>query len=233
MSSMFLGQKLYRTKTINKIAQKIKFLGQKKPITVYEFLNIRLFLTIIIFVVSLFIPKFGFIIGFIVAAIFYKGYEIILLDYPIKKRSERFEYEAIFFLEVLDAVLKTNNDFLTSISLTSQNTNIELALIIKRNLQILKQDGDLDKLLLELKSSIPNSMVANVFLHLFRLNNTISNWDGIIFEQIKRIKDKQVIERRQLLNKMPLKIIILSVIFIGILIGILYFGPIYIKTILN
>ena len=122
---------------------------------------------------------------------------------------------------------------MTSISLTSQNTNIELALIIKRNLQILKQDGDLDKLLLELKSSIPNSMVANVFLHLFRLNNTISNWDGIIFEQIKRIKDKQVIERRQLLNKMPLKIIILSVIFIGILIGILYFGPIYIKTILN
>ena len=233
MNGTYFGKKLYRVKLRTRISKKIKFLGQKKPITTYEFLNIRLFICIIIFMASLFIPKFGFIIGIIFTSIFYNGYEIILLDYPIMKRSEKLEEDAIFFLEVLDATLTTNQDFLSALNLTSENIDNDLAIIIKNALLKLKQDGDINKIGEELKSFIPSAIVTNVFLHLLRISNTKQNWHEVITEQIKRIKDKQNKDQRHKLNKMPIKIVITSIIFIGILFVIIYYGPIYIKEILN
>ena len=97
MNGTYFGKKLYPKKMRERITKKIKFLGQKKPISPYEFLNIRLFLSIVIFTSSLFIPRFGFIIGLIFTSIFYNGYELLLLDYPISKRCEKLEYEAIFY----------------------------------------------------------------------------------------------------------------------------------------
>ena len=233
MNSSYFGQKLYRVKTRNRISKKIKYLGQKKPISIYEFLNIRLILSILIFMVSLFIPKFGFIVGIIFTSIFYNGYELILLDYPISKRKEKLEDEAIFYLEVLDATINTNRDFLTSLNLTSESINNDISLIIKNALLKLKEDGDVNKIGDELKKVIPSPIIVNVFLHLLRLSNTDQDWHEIIREQIIRIKEKQKVEKKKRLNKIPIQIVITSLIFIAILFAILYFTPFYIKTILN
>ena len=65
------------------------------------------------------------------------------------------------------------------------------------------------------------------------ISNTKQNWHEVITEQIKRIKDKKDKDQRHKLNKMPIKIVITSIIFIGILFVIIYYGPIYIKEILN
>ena len=231
MNGTYFGKKLYSIKLRTRISKKIKFLGQKKPISTYEFLNIRLVLCIIIFTSSLFIPKFGFIIGLIFTAIFYNGYEIILLDYPIKKRMEKLENEAIFYLEVLDATMSTKEDFLVSLNSTSENINSDLAIIIKNALLKLKQDGDINKVVEELKSFIPSAIVVNVFSHLLRINTNIYHEE--ISKQIIRIKEKQNEDLKHELNKMPIKIIITSIIFISILFVIIYYGPLYIKGILN
>ena len=46
MNGTYFGKKLYPKKMRERITKKIKFLGQKKPISPYEFLNIRLFLSL-------------------------------------------------------------------------------------------------------------------------------------------------------------------------------------------
>ena len=233
MNGTYFGRKLYPKKMRERITKKIKFLGQKKPISPYEFLNIRLFLSIIIFMSSLFIPKFGFIIGIILTSIFYNGYELLLLDYPISKRKEKLEYEAIFYLEVLDATINNNTDLLTALNLTSNSLDNDFSLIIKNALLKLKEDGNINKIGEELQKAIPSLIVTNVFLHLFRISNTKQDWHQVIKEQIMRIKEKQKMEHKKKLNKVPIQIIITSLIFIAILFIILYFMPPYLRTILK
>ena len=232
MNGTYFGKKLYPKKMRERITEKIKFLGQKKPISPYEFLNIRLFLSIVIFTSSLFIPRFGFIIGLIFTSIFYNGYELLLLDYPISKRCEKLEYEAIFYLEVLDATIKTNTDFLASLNVTCNSIDNDISLIIKNALLKLKEDGNINKIGEELQNVIPSQIVTNVFLHLFRISNTKQNWNEVIKEQIIRIKEKQKMDQKKKLNKVPIQIIITSLIFLAVLFIILYFSPLYLKTIL-
>ena len=87
MNKSYLAKKIYSKKTIKEINKKIKLLGISTNYDTYTFLNIRLFGTILIFIIFLFISKLGFMIAPALAFIYYKAVTYIMLDYKIKQRS--------------------------------------------------------------------------------------------------------------------------------------------------
>ena len=115
---------------------------------------------------------------------------------------------------------------------TCNSIDNDISLIIKNALLKLKEDGNINKIGEELQNVIPSQIVTNVFLHLFRISNTKQNWNEVIKEQIIRIKEKQKMDQKKKLNKVPIQIIITSLIFLAVLFIILYFSPLYLKTIL-
>ena len=69
----YIEKKLYRKKTIEEISKKIKLLGVSTRLTTYNFLNLRLVGTIIIFILSFYFSDLGFIIAPILSVVYYLG----------------------------------------------------------------------------------------------------------------------------------------------------------------
>ena len=71
MNKHELSRRIYNQKTVEKIENKIKLLGLSKDIETIDFLNSRLIACILIFFMSLYLFKFGFIIGPLLTLISY------------------------------------------------------------------------------------------------------------------------------------------------------------------
>ena len=100
-NNKYLSRKIYSRKTVEEANKKIKLLGVRAKFDVYTFLNIRLFGTIIIFLLVLFISKIGFVLAPLLSFLYYKFITYLLLDYNIKKRVVSLESDAISFFEIL------------------------------------------------------------------------------------------------------------------------------------
>ena len=89
--------KIYPKKTIDRIESKIKLLGVQNHYNLFTLLNFRVIISLILFVVVLLLSNIGYILAPIIAILFYYLSEVLLLDYPIKKRAKKLEKEALFF----------------------------------------------------------------------------------------------------------------------------------------
>ena len=78
---------IYRKKTIDRYQNKVEKLGTNNKYDMYTILNIRLFTSILLFVVILYIAKFGYILAPIALYFYFKVFDYIVLDLKIKKRT--------------------------------------------------------------------------------------------------------------------------------------------------
>lgn len=93
-----LFKNLYRKSTINRISNKWKLLSLKSKLQPVGFLNIRLFSSIIIFLFFMFYSDRGYIYAPLFTLLVYFGFEYFI-DYKIKIRGNKLNYEAIFFFK--------------------------------------------------------------------------------------------------------------------------------------
>ena len=83
----YLEKKIYRKKIIEDINKKINYLGVSTKLTTFKFLNIRLIITILIFIMVLIFNDYGFILAPILSTCYYLGVTHILLNNKIKIRK--------------------------------------------------------------------------------------------------------------------------------------------------
>ena len=114
-------RKIYTKKSINKIKHKIKLLGPNCKVDPITFLNIRLIISLIIFFTLLFVSSLGYIYAPIFTVSFYLLLEYFVLDYRIKLRARKLDYEALFFFEVLTLSLESGRNLKGAIDLTCKN----------------------------------------------------------------------------------------------------------------
>ena len=220
--------KVYRKKTLERINKKCKLLGSNTKFKAISFMNIRVLGTIILFIIFLLFNEKGYIYGPLFGIMFYIGSEYYL-DYKIRARSELLNYEGIFFFQVLALTLESGKNLQGGIELTCNSINSEISSEFKKTLNEIKLGKSLNEALISMKNRIPSEEINTVLLNIREASLFGNNIIDSLNNQIEYLRDKKLLSIRAKINKMPLKISVISVVFIIPIVLLLVLGPVIIN----
>ena len=112
-------------------------------------MNIRVLVSILIFILFLLFNDKGYIYAPLFAIIFYIGAEYYL-NYKIKLRCEKLNYEAIFFFQVLVLTLESGKNLQGGIELTVNSIDNEVSDEFRQTLNELKLGKSLNEALISM-----------------------------------------------------------------------------------
>ena len=226
-----LTSKLYRVKTINKIQAKITMLGNNAKFDAITFMNLRIITSIILFSFIIYGGNLSYIYAPFIVVSYYALFEYFLLNKPLKMREKKLDHEALAFFEILTLTLESGRDLESAIEITCFNTKSELSNEFKKTLFEMKFGKSLMEALEDMKNRIPSEIVNNIILNIVQTNLFGNSILDTMYNQVEFLRDKQILEVKEKINKIPNKVSIVSVIFIVPLILLLLLGPFMIEFI--
>ena len=232
-NSNSLVYKIYPKKSIQKLIDKAELLGSDSKVDPITFMNIRILLCILIYVLGLYISKIGFWTVPLIVIIFYFGFEYIFFDYRIKIREAKLDYDALFFFEVLTLSLETGKDLKGALDITIKNINNELSREFEVALSQMKYGKTLPEVLKSMKKRIPSSTINNIILNITESSIFGSSIIDTLHSQVDYLRDKKVLETKEKISKMPIKVSIVSVLFFLPIILLLVLGPLLINMVIK
>lgn len=228
-----LVKKIYSKNTIEHMERKIKLLGSNTKYKTLTFLNTRLIICIILFIVLLFSSDKGYIIAPIYTIIVYVLSEYLLLDYPIKKRGKKLEKEALFFFEILTLTLESGRNLKHSLDLTCENVDSEISEEFKTMLAEVKLGKSLNEAMESLKGRIPSENINNAILNMMQSNTFGNSIIDSMYNQIDFLREKQMLDVKASIQKLPTKVSIISVIFFVPIMMLIILAPVLINYLLS
>ena len=221
-------RKIFCEKDYQDIEKKLDMLPNSK-LTSEAFLNIRLILTLITFIVLLFISDLGYIISPLGALLVYYLVTYILIYKPLKERVEKLDLEALDFFEVLTLSLESGRNLEQAIDVTTKTVKSELSQEFNKALLEIKFGKSLSEALDSLRSRMPSMTINNIILDLEQTSVYGSDIVLCMNNQIEFLRDKKILEIKEKINKLPNQISIISVLFIIPLLLTLILGPFFIN----
>lgn len=221
-----LIEKIYTKKSINRIKKKTTLLGIYNKLDPIEFMNTRLIISLIIFFLSLYISGLGYVYAPIFTFVFYILFEYFILDYRIKKRASKLDYEALFFFEVLTLSLESGRNLKGALDITCKNIDSEISDEFKDTLREIEFGKTLTEALNDMKKRIPSDTINNVILNITQSNVFGNSIIDTLYRQVDFLRDKKVLEVRSIIAKMPIKISIISVLFFIPILLLLILSPV-------
>ena len=206
---------LYRKKDIEKTDEKLKMLGlsfkeTKKVSFIYKnattYLNTR----------------------FITTILYFYTFYIFTIELPLHKRILKLDHEALSFFEILTLTLESGRNLEHALEVAVFNVDSEISKEFRKTLFEVKFGKSLIEALEDMKKRIPSETINNIILNITQTNVFGSSILDTMYNQIDFLRDKQILEIKGQINKIPNKISIISVIFIVPLILILVLGPVVI-----
>ena len=222
---------VYRQKTIEKYQKKIEKLGTKNKYDIYKLLNVRLFTSILLFVVLLYISKFGYIIAPIVLYFYLHLYDYIVLDLKLQKRTAIMEKEAMHFFEVLTLSVDTGRNLQEAIKITTDNVSGELSMEFKEALRQVTYGKSLNEAISDMQKRIPSENINNIVLLLNQSNIFGNSVIDNLYEQVDYLREKRKMEVKAKIAKLPIRISIISVLFFIPLMLLIILAPIILSYI--
>lgn len=228
--SELIAKKVYSKKIIERINRKNKLFGAKKKYNTYDILSSHLFVTLFDFV-FLCAFKVNLFISLFICTFYFFLAEVFFFDVRLKKRGKVLEKDATFFFEILSLTLESGSNLRSAIELTANNVNNDLATEFKKALEDMELGKSLSESLNDLTTRIPSENVDNIILNLMEANIYGSNMIESLNNQLDYLNDKILLETRGKINKMPVKISIVSVLIFVPLILLIILSPILITLI--
>ncbi|MBQ9318097.1 MAG: type II secretion system F family protein [Bacilli bacterium] len=225
-------RKIYREKDINKIQEKIILLGNTKW-NAMKFMNYRFLSTIAFAMFIVLFTNLGYLLIPVLTILFYYLFYYVNIAIPIKKRGEKLDREALYFFEVLTLTLESGRNLQNSIEMTAMNIDSELSNEFKKAMEEIKYGKSLMEALESLKRRIPSETINNIILNITQTSVFGNSIIETMNNQIEFLRDKQILEIKGQINKIPNKVSIISVIFVVPLILLLVLGPVLIRFIMK
>ena len=230
MKDFSLAKRIYTKNSIDKLDKKIKLLGINNKINTISFLNFRLITSIIIFFICLFTFKhYGYLLAPTLTFLYYYLIYYFCIEYRIKKRIKKIESDASTFFEVLTLAVESGNDLARAITITSNNISSELSSEFKTAINEVKYSKTLNEALKSMRERIPSDNVNNMILNISEASLFGGNIIDTLHNQIDFLAEKRVQSVRGEINKLPMKISIMSVLFFIPLILLLILSPVLIN----
>lgn len=231
MKKTYLIERLFSTKTVNRIFKKNKLLGSKYNYNPNHFLINRLLITILVLILAIIIFKTKFILIIVITIAAFYSIEYFFYDYRLKKRAARLDNEAMFFFQILSLTLESGNNLKNAIELTSNSLDNDLSLEFKKVGEDIKMGKSLAEALDDLKRQIPSETINNIILNLTESSIYGSNMIESLNTQIEYLNDKLLLSVKEKINKMPVKISIASVLIFIPIILLIILSPIFINLV--
>ncbi len=225
--------RIYPKRTLERIDSKVKLLGVQNHMNPIVLLNIRVFISLIIFVVLLLTSNIGYILAPVAAILFYYLSEKILLDYPIKRRAKKLEKEALFFFEVLLLTLESGRNLGHAINMTASNIDSKISSEFKKTLAEVRLGKSLNEALTDMKARIPSETINNAILNMIESNVFGNSIVDSMTNQIEYLRQKQMLDIKAEINKLPTKVSVLSVIFFVPIMLLIILAPVLIDYLIG
>ncbi|MBE6139733.1 MAG: type II secretion system F family protein [Firmicutes bacterium] len=224
-------RKIYRVKDIENIQNKINMLGTNRKIKfdAVSFLNTRLITTILLTIILILFSNIQYFIIPFILIIYYNLFYYFLITDPINKRIKKLDLEALTFFEILTLTLESGRNLENSLEITCYNIDSELSNEFKRSLMEMKFGRSLMETLEDLKKRIPSETINNILLNITQTNIFGNSIIETMNNQVEYLREKQMMEVKSQINKIPNKVSIISVIFIIPLILLIILGPFIIE----
>ena len=219
-------KKIYREKDIKYIQDKINLLGsnRKFKFDVVEFLSLRLITTIILTII-LFLSNINYIIIPFIIVLYYYLFYYVLIKNELNKRIRKLDREALSFFEILTLSLESGRNLENSLEITCYNIDNELSNEFKRSLMEIKFGRSLMESLEDLKKRIPSDTINNIILNITQTSVFGNSIIDVMNNQVEFLREKQILNIKSQINKIPNKVSIVSVLFIVPLILLMILGP--------
>ena len=217
-------RKIYSDNVINKLQSKIDMLENPKYNAV-EVMNIRIASMVVIFIFILYINKYGYLVAPFISLGYYYLFEYIFIDLKLEARSKSLEHEALYFFEILTLTLESGRNLEQSLAVTISNVDSSLSREFDKTLNEMKYGKTLIEALDDMKKRIPSVTINNIILNMTQTNIFGNSILDTLYNQVDFLREKESLEIKAQINKIPNKISIVSVIFMVPLILILILGP--------
>lgn len=218
-------RRIYRKQEILSISEKLTSLGNDNKFSTLSFCNTRLFTTLFIFIIVLLVIDKGYLYAPFVAIIYYYLFYYIFITRKIRLRTSRLDYQALQFFEILTLTLESGRNLEQSLRVTCDNVDSELSDEFKRALFEMSFGKSLLEALEHMKKRISSETINNIILNIVQTNQFGNSILDTMYNQIDFLREKQLLEIKGQINKIPNKVSIVSVIFIVPLIMVLILGP--------
>ena len=212
--------RIYPESVIKKYQSKINTLGSSTIIDVYTFLLSRLLLEIILFILLVLIPKYGLIISTITVIFIHFLYEDILFTSKIMNREERLDKDALEFFNLLSLGLKSNASIYNVFLTTSKVCNNTLS---KEFLEGLKKDN-MEVCYTYVYNHIPNQDLKT-YLEEMKLTKDKEDLSKVVTNLNQVLSAKKDTKEQNFLNKLPLKAITSTIIYLVLVLLLLLLAP--------
>lgn len=226
-----LSYRVYGEKTIKKMQEKIDLLGYKNSYDATIFLNIRYLSSIFLFFVILYVSDAGYFYAPVITLLYFFLLPKIVIDKKVEKRKEILDNDALYFFEVLTLSLESGRSLKNALEVTANNIDSDLSLEFRYALEEVKYGKSLNEALNDLKKRIPSDTINNIILNAEQSNIFGNSIIETMYNQIDYIRDKQIMETKAKINKIPIKISVISVIFFIPLIMLLVLSPVIVNLI--
>lgn len=225
--------RIYREKDIKKIDAKINQFGVSKKFTTEYFMNFRLFTSMIVFVVLFIFADFGALIAPVATVLWYILVGYFMIDKPLKKRERKLDNEAYYYFEVLTLALESGRNLENAIKMACKYIDSEISSEFKETIKQVNFGKSLTESLSVMSARIPSLTINNIILNMEQSSLFGNSIIETMYNQLDFLKDKQIMDIKAQINKIPNKISIFSVLFFIPLILLIILGPVLIDFLLK
>jgi Flp pilus assembly protein TadB len=222
---------IYRKEDIDALDAKLKLFGVSQKYNIDWFLNMRFFTTALVFSIIFALFDNGLILAPILTVVYYFSITYFLIDKPLKKRGSKLEREAFYYFEVLTLSLEAGRNLEMAIESACTYMESEISREFRETLYQIKFGKSLSEALNDMRCRIPSEAVNNIILNVMQSSIFGNSILDTMYSQLDFLRDKQIMEVKAEISKIPTKISAFSVLFFIPLIMFLIIAPIVIEYI--
>ena len=217
-------EKIYLKKDIENIDKKIKMLGKTRW-DATSFINARVFTTILFTLFLIFFTHISYLLLPLLVILYYMAFYHMLITRRLRLREQKLDREALYYFEVLTLTLESGKNLQNSLELTCKNVHSELSSEFEDCLSEVKVGKSLIEALGDMQTRIPSENINNIIMNIMQTNYFGNSIIDTMNNQVDYLREKQILDIKGQINKIPNKISIVSVLFIVPLILLLVLGP--------
>ena len=227
-----LIKRIYSSKSIEEINHDLLCLGKDTKYNSLTFCKDRLLTSIILFFVIIIFTDFGYVTAPFLTLIYYYMFYYINITRKLNKKNLRLEHESLYFFEILTLTLESGRNLKQALEVTCHNVNSEISDEFQKAINEINYGKSLNESLESMKKRISSDTINNIILNIIQTSQFGSSILDTLYNQVDFLREKQILEIKKQINKIPNKVSIISVIFIVPLIMVLILGP-YLISILS
>lgn len=169
---------------------------------------------------------YNWYVALLITILFFYFFDNIFIDYQIKKREEKLDHEALYFIEILVLTLETGSTLEKGLETACTNIDSDVSYQFNRVLIEMKFGKSLSEALKTIK--VPSETINNLVLIISETSDMGTRIVDCLKEQIDFLNTKNFLKQKEAINKIPFKISIVSVLLILPLVLLLILGPLII-----